>query len=156
MTNPSLMLGAGVWLLLTFCAAAFGARFGPDEWYRQLAKPTWTPPNAIFAPVWTILYLLMATAAWLIWKRHGVAGAVVPLALFIFQLALNAAWSWQFFGRHRPQAALVDIVVLWAVIAATLISFWLLDPLPGILLIPYLAWVSFATALNWAIWRMNR
>jgi TspO/MBR family len=66
------MLGAGVWLLLTFSAAAFGARFGPDEWYRQLAKPIWTPPNAIFAPVWTILYLLMATAAWLVWKRHGV------------------------------------------------------------------------------------
>ena len=122
MTNVPLMLGAGVWLLLTFSAAAFGARFGPDEWYRQLAKPAWTPPNAIFAPVWTILYLLMATAAWLVWKRQGVAGAVVPLALFIFQLALNAAWSWLFFGRHRPQAAFVDIVVLWAV-AATLISF---------------------------------
>ena len=156
MTTLELILGAIVWLLLTFAAAALGARFLPDEWYRQLAKPTWTPPDAIFAPVWTILYLFMATAAWLVWKRHGVAGAVVPLALFLLQLALNAAWSWLFFGRRHPQAAFVDIVVLWAVILATLISFWPLEPLAGILLVPYLAWVSFATALNWTIWRMNR
>ena len=156
MTTLQLILGAVVWLLLTFAAAAFGARFRPDEWYRQLAKPTWTPPGAIFAPVWTVLYVFMAVAAWLVWKRSGVAGAVVPLALFICQLALNAAWSWLFFGRHRPNAAFVDIVALWVVILATLISFWQLEPLAGILLIPYLAWVSFATALNWVIWRMNR
>jgi benzodiazapine receptor len=156
MTTLQLILGAVVWLGLTFGAAGLGARFLPDEWYRQLAKPTWTPPNAVFAPVWTSLYLLMAVAAWLVWKRYGVAGAVVPLALFILQLILNAAWSWLFFGRHRPQAAFFDIVVLWVVILATLISFWQLEPLAGILLIPYLAWVSLATALNWTIWRMNR
>ena len=156
MTTIQLILGAVIWLGLTFSAAWIGARFLPDEWYRKLAKPTWTPPNAIFAPVWTVLYLLMAIAAWLIWKGYGVAGAIVPLALFIVQLTLNAMWSWLFFGRHHPQAALFDIVVLWVVILATLISFLQLEPLAGILLIPYLAWVSFATALNWAIWRMNR
>jgi benzodiazapine receptor len=156
MTTIQLILGAVVWLGLTFGAAWIGSRFLPDEWYRKLAKPTWNPPNAIFGPVWTVLYLLMAIAAWLIWKDYGVAGAIVPLALFIIQLTLNAMWSWLFFGRHRPQAALFDIVVLWVVILATLISFLQLELLAGILLIPYLVWVSFATVLNWAIWRMNR
>jgi len=156
MTTAVEVIGAVVWLVLTFGAAALGARFLPDEWYRQLPKPSWNPPNSIFAPVWTVLYLLMAIAAWLVWRRYGIEGAGLPLTLFVIQLLLNAAWTWLFFGRHRLDIALLDIVVLWVVILTTLLSFWGLEPLAGALLLPYLAWVSFATVLNWTIWRMNR
>lgn len=155
MTTAQLILGAIVWLAIVFAAAFLGSRFLPDEWYRGLAKPSWNPPNTIFAPVWTLLYLLMAVAAWLVWSRHGVSGAFLPLALFILQLLLNAGWTWFFFGRHRPDLALVDILVLWIVLLATLISFWQLEALAGALLLPYLAWVSFASALNWVIWQKN-
>jgi benzodiazapine receptor len=150
------ILGAIGWIVLTFAAAALGARFLPDEWYRQLNKPTWNPPNSIFAPIWTILYLLMATAAWLVWRRYGIEGALIPLILFVAQLLLNAAWTWLFFGLHRTLGALIDIMVLWMTILATLICFWQLEPLAGILLLPYLVWVSFAALLNGTIWRMNR
>lgn len=156
MTTTVAILGAVGWLVLTFAAAALGARFLPDEWYRRLNKPAWNPPNSIFAPVWTMLYLLMAVAAWLVWRRYGISGALVPLLLFVAQLLLNAAWTWLFFGRHQIRAALIDIGVLWVTILATLVSFWKLEPLAGILLLPYLAWVSFATLLTWTIWRMNR
>ena len=156
MTTSTAIVGAVGWLVATFAAAALGARFMPDEWYRRLRKPTWNPPNSIFAPVWTLLYLLMATAAWLVWRRYGFGGALIPLILFVVQLLLNAAWTWLFFGLHRVGQALVDIVVLWLVILATMMSFWQLEPLAGVLLVPYLAWVSFAAVLNWTIWRMNR
>jgi translocator protein len=155
MTTVQAILGAVVWLAVTFAAAAIGARFLPDAWYQRLNKPTWNPPNWIFAPVWTVLYLLMAAAAWLVWRRYGLAGAVLPLSLFVLQLALNSAWTWLFFGLHRPQEALLDIGLLWAVVLATVITFWGLEPLAGALLVPYLLWVSFAGALNWAIWRRN-
>jgi translocator protein len=156
MTTTVSIIGAVGWLVLTFGAAALGARFLPDEWYRQLNKPTWNPPNTIFAPVWTVLYLLMSASAWLVWRRYGISGAFLPLTLFVVQLLLNAAWTWLFFGLHRTRDALIDIGVLWVVILTTLISFWRLELVAGILLIPYLAWVSFATVLNWTIWRMNR
>jgi translocator protein len=156
MDTIQLIIGAIVWLAITFGAAALGARYLPDEWYKQIRKPTWNPPNKIFAPVWTVLYLLMAIAAWLVWKRYGVADALVPLTLFIVQLLLNAAWTWLFFGRHRLDTALMDIVVLWLVILTVIILFWGLEPLAGILLVPYLAWVSFATFLNYTILRLNR
>ena len=149
-------IGAIFWLALTFGAAALGSRFLPDRWYQDLTKPAWNPPNSIFAPVWTILYLFMAVAAWWIWRTSGLAAAIFPLAMFVLQLLLNAAWSWLFFGRHRPDLALLDIVVLWLAILITLLSFWSLAMFAGILLIPYLAWVSFAAILNWTIWRLNR
>lgn len=155
MTTAQGLLGAVVWLAITFGAAAIGARFLPDAWYKNLNKPPWNPPNWLFAPVWTLLYLLMAAAAWLVWRRDGLGGGLVPLSLYVLQLILNAGWTWLFFGRHRPRGALLDIGVLWAVILATLIAFWRLEPLAGVLLIPYLAWVSFASALNWSIWRRN-
>lgn len=155
MTLTQSIFGAIGWLALTFAGAWLGSRFLPDQWYQQLPKPTWNPPNWIFAPVWTVLYLFMATAAWSVWNRYGIEGAVVPLLLFVVQLLLNAAWTWTFFGLHRPGMALVDIVVLWVVLLITLITFWGLEPLAGVLLLPYLAWVTFATALNWTIWRMN-
>jgi tryptophan-rich sensory protein len=150
------IIGAIGWLALTFAAAWLGSRFLPDEWYKQLPKPSWNPPNSVFGPVWTVLYVLMAVAAWLVWRQQGFMAALLPLGLFIIQLLLNAAWSWLFFGRHRPDLALVDILVLWVTLLVTLISFWSRVPLAGALLIPYLAWVSFATALNTAIWQNNR
>ncbi len=155
MTTTISIIGGVGWLVLTFGTAAIGSRFLPDEWYRKLNKPSWNPPNSIFAPVWTILYLLMAAAAWLVWRHYGVAAALIPLSLFVLQLLLNAAWSWLFFGRHQIRSALIDIVALWILILATLLSFWQLDRMAGILLLPYLAWVSFAMVLNWAIWQKN-
>ena len=144
------------WLALTFGAAWLGSRFLPDQWYQNLSKPTWNPPNSIFAPVWTILYLLMALAAWWVCRSYGLQATLFPLTLFVLQLLLNAAWSWLFFGRHRPDLAFLDIIALWLALLITLLSFWRLAALAGILLIPYLAWVSFAATLNWTVWQLNR
>ncbi len=155
MTATISIIGGVGWLALTFVTAAIGSRFLPDEWHRKLNKPSWNPPNSIFAPIWTILYLLMAVSAWLVWRRYGISAALLPLSLFVVQLLLNAAWSWLFFGRHQIRNALLEMVALWIFILATLISFWRLDMPAGILLLPYLAWVSFAMVLNWAIWQKN-
>jgi tryptophan-rich sensory protein len=149
-------IGAIGWLAVVFLAAWIGSRFLPDEWYRNIKKPSWNPPNWLFAPVWTLLYVLMAVAAWLVWRQFGFQPASLPLALFLVQLSLNAAWTWLFFGRHRPDLALVEIVVFWALLLATILSFWGLYPLAGALLLPYLAWTSFAAFLNFTIWRLNR
>jgi benzodiazapine receptor len=136
----------------TFSAAAFGARFGPTAWYEQLTKPTLNPPNWVFGPVWTALYLMMAIAAWLVWRADG---RTQPLGLFAIQLSLNAVWSALFFGLHHPGWALVDIALLWVAVAATLASFWRSNTIAGCLLVPYLAWVTFASYLNFMIWRLN-
>jgi tryptophan-rich sensory protein len=156
MTVLRQVLGAAGWLVVVFLAAWVGARFLPDDWYRNLTKPSWNPPNWLFAPVWTLLYILMALAAWLVWRRFGFRGAFGPLSLFAVQLALNAAWTWLFFGRHRPDLALVEIVVFWVVLVTTIFAFWRLLPLAGVILLPYLAWVTFASFLNLTIWRLNR
>jgi len=124
-------------------------------WYVELVKPAWTPPGWVFGPVWSVLYLMMAVAAWLVWRQGGLAVAAVPLGLFVVQLLLNGVWSWLFFALHSPGAALVDIVLLWAAIVATTVAFWRRSTLAGVLLAPYLAWVSFAVALNFAVWRLN-
>ena len=121
-------------------------------WYATLAKPWFNPPNWIFAPVWTALYVMMAVSAWLVWRR-GASGA--DRALFVIQLALNIAWSQLFFGLHRVDLALIDIVLLLAAIAAAALSFRTRSAVAALLLVPYLAWVSFATVLNFAIWRLN-
>ncbi len=126
-----------------------------DDWYAALAKPSWRPPNWVFGPVWTALYLAMAVAAWLVWREKGWAGSRVPLALFGVQLALNAAWSWLFFALRSPGLGLVDILLLWIAIAATLIVFWRRSIIAGLLFVPYLAWVTFAAALNYSIWQLN-
>jgi tryptophan-rich sensory protein len=105
--------------------------------------------------VWTFLYILMALAAWLVWRVDGFRPARTALTLFLLQLALNALWSWLFFGWHRGALAFGDILLLWVLIAATLVAFWRTRPLAGALLVPYLLWVSFAAALNYSVWRLN-
>ena len=155
----------GTWLGLAVCigvclgVGAVGALFTRTslaDWYVELRKPTWNPPAWLFGPVWTLLYLAMATAAWLVWRKAGFAGAAWPLGLFGVQMGLNLLWSVLFFGSRSPASAAVEIVLLWAAIAATLISFLRIDRLAAALLAPYLAWVTFAALLNVAIWRLNR
>jgi benzodiazapine receptor len=149
------LVGLVGWLLVSFGAGLIGSRFRPGEWYASLVKPAWTPPDAVFAPVWTALYVLMGVAAWLVWRRAGFAGASAALALFIAQLILNALWSYLFFGRHRIDLALLEIVVLWVAILVVAVLFWHEDRLAGVLMIPYLLWAGFAAGLNFALWRLN-
>ena len=149
------VLGLVAAVVITFSAAYINSSFPVDDWYDELTKPAWNPPNWLFGPVWGVLYLLMAIAAWLLWRKSGLAGAAVPLGLFVLQLALNAAWSWLFFGRHQLGLAFIEILVLWGAILATIIGFWRLNPISGILLVPYLLWVTFASVLNFTLWRLN-
>ncbi len=152
---------AGLIVSVTVCfaVAALGSLYtnpSIDNWYAALAKPSWNPPNWIFGPVWTVLYLMMAIAGWLVWRRRGsITGAAFPLAVFAIQLLLNALWSYLFFGLHRPGLAFAEIVLLWAAILATLLAFRRVIPLAGWLLLPYLLWVTFAAFLNFTIWRLN-
>lgn len=143
-------------LAVCFAVAGFGSLFSPDEWYRNLAKPSFNPPGWIFGPVWTVLYALMAIAAWLVWRRRDSAPTWAALNLFGLQLVLNGAWSWLFFGLHRSGWAFADIVLMWCAIAATLVMFWRVSRTAGLLFVPYLAWVSFAAVLNYSFWQLNR
>jgi len=148
-------LGLGGWALLCFAAASSGGLFMPGEWYAALKKPSWNPPGWVFGPVWTALYGMMAVAAWLVWKRGGFAAQRRPLGLFLVQLALNAAWTPLFFGLHRPDLAFAEIVLLWLAIAASIVAFRRVSGATTPLLVPYLAWVSFAAVLTFALWRLN-
>ncbi len=144
------------WIVLCFSAAAFGSQFMPGEWYASLKKPTWNPPNWIFGLVWSALYTMMAVAAWLVWRRGGFKLNQLPLSLFLTQLFLNSLWSWLFFGLKNPALAFGEIVLLWLGIGATIIAFWPKQRTAAWLLVPYLAWVSFASVLNFTLWQMNR
>jgi benzodiazapine receptor len=124
-------------------------------WYATLAKPSWNPPNWLFAPVWTMLYALMAVAAWIVWTRREQAAARAALWLFGVQLVLNTLWSFVFFAAESPGLALAEIVVLWLAIAATIWTFRPISVAAAWMLTPYLAWVSFASCLNFTIWRLN-
>lgn len=150
------------WLIgfiaVCFTAAGLGAAVTATSvggWYQTLAKPGWNPPDWLFGPVWTALYFLMAVAAWLVWRRGGWTPARGPLGLFGLQLLLNVGWSAIFFGLRSPGFAFLEIVVLWLAIAATAIGFKSKSSLAALLLVPYLAWTSFAVVLNLAIWRLN-
>lgn len=155
MDTARILLGLAGWLAASFAAGWIGSRYLPGEWYAGLAKPSWTPPSVVFAPVWLSLYALMGVAAWLVWRRAGFAGAGPALGLFIGQLVLNALWSYLFFGLHRPGTAFLDIVVLWLLILVVAILFGRVSRVAGAMLLPYLAWVGFAACLNFAIWRLN-
>jgi tryptophan-rich sensory protein len=146
-----------LWLALVATAAAIGAIASAQapEFYASLDKPGWAPPASVFGPVWTLLYASMGIAAWLVWRERGWARARGALGLFVLQLALNAIWSWLFFRWHLGGLAFADILALLGLIVATLASFARIRRLAGWLLVPYLAWVCFATALNYSVWQRN-
>jgi benzodiazapine receptor len=157
-TTARSIVALAVFLALSFAASAIGGLFtypAIPGWYQGLEKPSWTPPDAVFGPVWTVLYIFMAVAAWLVWKRGGWTAQRGPLTLWGVQLVLNSLWSILFFGMRNPALGLMEIVILWLAILATLFAFWKVSRLAGGLLIPYLAWVSYASALNYSIFRLN-
>ena len=158
MTRTGDLLGLAGWLAACFAAAGAGGLVTArslSTWYQALHKPAWNPPDAVFGPVWTGLYAAMAVAAWLVWRRSGFANAGPALGLFVLQLVLNFLWTVAFFGLRRPGLAFAEILVLWVAIAATLVAFGARNRAAAGLLVPYLLWVTFASALNFAVWRLN-
>ena len=150
--------------LLGFLAAAFiaggigsAATFeNVRSWYPSLQKPSWTPPNWLFGPVWTCLYVAMSVAAWRVWQRSEGSAARTELTLYAAQITLNLFWSIVFFGLRNPALGLIDIVLLWSLLLTMQIRFFRADRIAALLWLPYLLWVSFATALNASIWWLNR
>lgn len=154
--GQSLMALAGL-LVLTFGAALVGtlASLRAFAFYGDLIQPSWAPPPTVFGPVWTVLYLMMAIAAFLVVQRVGWRAAARPLQVYVAQLVLNAAWTWFFFAWRLGWAAFAEILVLAGFIVWTIRLFWQVRPLAGLLLLPYLGWVGFATLLTWSLWRLN-
>jgi benzodiazapine receptor len=144
-------------LAVVSIAAGIGATASLDAgpFYDRLDRPGWAPPPSVFGPVWTVLYASMGIAAWLLWRSTGFRAARFALSLFLAQLALNALWSWLFFGWHRGALAFADILALWVLIGATIVAFWRVRSLPGALLVPYWLWVGFACVLNYSVWHLN-
>jgi translocator protein len=149
--------GLAGWLLATFVTAAIGgfASASAGEFYRELTQPAWAPPAWLFGPVWSLLYAMMGISAWLVWRERGFGAARGALLLFIVQLIFNALWSWLFFAWRMGGAAFAEILLLLVLILANIILFARISRLAAALLVPYLAWVAFASALNFAIWRLN-
>lgn len=143
------------WLALCFAASGTAVFVSTGGWYAGLHKPTWTPPAWVFGPAWTALYVMMAVAAWLVWRMGGWKEQKGALGLFLLQWLFNALWTPLFFGLHRPLLAFLDILALWTMLALTLVSFWRVRTAAGVLLALYLVWVSFAAALNFTFWRLN-
>ena len=143
--------------LLVGGLSGFTTARGVQEWYPSLAKPPFNPPSWVFGPVWTLLYIMMGVAAYLVWQKGWENEIVrVALALYLVQLILNGLWSILFFGMQSPSLAFAEIILLWLAIAATVVWFWRVSPAAGILLLPYEAWVSFAALLNGSLWILNR
>lgn len=151
---PRDLLSLGVFIALVALAGFVGARFPPDAWYESLRKPPLNPPGWVFGPVWSVLYLAIALAGWLVWRARPASPR--PLVLWGSQLVLNAAWSPLFFGWHLTAVALLDILVLLALVIATTASFRRVRPLAGALMVPYAAWLAFAAYLNAGLWLLNR
>lgn len=151
------LLGLCGWLALVIVAAAVGGLASAEApaFYAALDRPAWAPPAWVFGPVWSVLYLLMGIAAWLVWRIGGWRAALVPLTLFVVQLAFNALWSWVFFTWRSGLWSVIEILVLWLLIVITLVCFWRRHPWAALLLLPYLAWVSFASVLAWTLWQRN-
>ena len=148
-------IAVGGWVLLPFVAAALGAQSTDPGYYAALARPDWAPPAWVFGPVWTLLYALMAVAAWLVWRSHRLGDARGALVLYLVQLASNALWSWIFFSWHRGDLAFLEVVILWLLILGTLVLFARRSRTAAVLLVPYLAWVTFAAVLTWVLWQRN-
>lgn len=160
MTHPSIrvqVIGLTGWLLLCFAAAAVGsvASIGASGFYAELDRPGWAPPGWVFGPVWSVLYALQGVGAWLVWREREARGRQAALAMFVAQLAVNALWSWLFFAWRLGGLAFGEVVLLLAMIVITVVLFWRVRPLAGGLLLPYLGWVAFATALTYAVWQRN-
>lgn len=151
------ILGLAGWLALCFAGSAIGAAaaFEARTFYAELSKPLWAPPGWVFGPVWSILYTLMALAAWMVWRAGGFRARRIALGLFLTQLALNSLWSWLFFAWRRGSLAFAEVVLLWVLIAASVWTFWRVRQWAGLLLLPYLAWVGFAAALTFVLWQRN-
>jgi tryptophan-rich sensory protein len=143
------------WVGISFTASITGIIVSTEGWFEGLQKPIWEPPNWIFGPVWTFLYLMMGLAAWFVWRQGGWAVQRIPLWYFLLQLFLNACWTPLFFGMHFLELALVEIVLLWLSLTITMTTFFRVSKTAFCLMIPYWSWVSYATALNFIIWRMN-
>ncbi len=144
-----------IFIVIAFLPAIVGGLFGPGDWYKGIVKPSWTPPGWVFGPAWTLLYLLIGISGYLAWESSDGAQRNLAFAVFGVQLLLNALWSWIFFGLHQPGLALLEIVTLLAVIVLNIVLFLPISRAAGLVLIPYALWVSFATALNFSIWRLN-
>ncbi len=157
MSKKKQIVGLVGWLVLCFAASGIGAvaSIRAAAFYGELTQPTWAPPSWVFGPMWTLLYAMMAVAAWLVWRTGGFRANRTALTLFLVQLAVNALWSWLFFAWHLGAFAFFDILLLWVLIVATLVHFWRVRAVAGALLVPYLLWVSFAGALNYAVWQLN-
>lgn len=157
LTRRQQLFGLAGWLLLAYLAATIGAvaSVNATEFYQALQQPSWAPPAGAFGPVWTTLYALMGIAAWQVWREKPVQNVRPALTLFVVQLAVNALWSWLYFVWHLGAIAFAGTVILWLLILATLIAFWRVKSLAGALLVPYLAWVTLATALTWSTWHLN-
>jgi translocator protein len=153
---PRQFFGLLGWLLLAFAAAAAGglASVRAGSFYLGLIRPEWAPPAWLFGPVWSVLYLLMGVAAWLVW-RTGAQKTRAALAAFVVQLAVNALWTWLFFAWRQGALAFAEILLLWVLIVLTIVLFSRVSRLAAALLVPYLAWLTFAAALNLSVWRLN-
>lgn len=151
------VLGLFGWLAVAFAAAAIGAVASIEAraFYAQLARPGWAPPASVFGPVWSALYALMGVAAWLVWREKVTKRVSVALTFFAVQLGVNALWSWLFFAWHLGAWAFADVLLLLALIVATCAAFLRVRRVAAVLLLPYLAWVGFASALTWAMWQGN-
>lgn len=128
---------------------------GLKDWYLTLVKPSWNPPSWVFGPVWTILYALMGIAAAMVWQQKDAPGAKLALQIYGVHLVFNVLWSILFFGLKNPGLAFAEIIMLLALIIITTVLFWKISPWAGALMLPYIAWVSFAAYLNYTIWRLN-
>ena len=142
-------------ILACTLVAMSGALFRPGQWYEDLDKPGWRPPNWLFGPAWSVLYAMIAVSGWFVWLEVGFSGAPLAFAVYGVQLLLNAAWSGVFFGLKRPDLAFLELVLMWCAILVNILVFFPIDSVAGWLLVPYLGWVSFAGLLNYSIWRRN-
>ncbi|WP_376093576.1 TspO/MBR family protein [Roseomonas sp. CCTCC AB2023176] len=149
MSDP---LGLAGFFVANLVTAGSGAIFTPGAWYEGLRKPRWRPPNWLFAPAWAVLFCMIAASGWLVWRQVGFG---LPIAVYALNLALNAAWSALFFGLRRPDLALYDLVAMWLTIVACIVLFAPVSAVAAWLLVPYLAWTTFAGALNATMWRLN-